>query len=170
MSDFSQNLSNALNALKQQETDVANAIRHKKGYSSTQKINPQDFASEIAGISTVGGTGLQNYYASAQHQERLIPITFYAGSSETISVHYDNTCGYTMGDGDVLDIDIGSDYVYNHNLAFCFYIYFGGFTNPDVNYTLDIGGITIDSDGDVTRAMRLNVIYYDDNIYVYIWR
>ena len=34
-------------------TDVANAIREKKG--TTAKINPQDFSSEIASISTGGG-------------------------------------------------------------------------------------------------------------------
>lgn len=52
MSDFSQNLADALNALKQQETGVANAIRSKKGYPSTQKINPQDFPNEIESIQT----------------------------------------------------------------------------------------------------------------------
>jgi len=36
-------------------TDVANAIRSKKG--TTAKINPQDFSSEIASISTGGGGG-----------------------------------------------------------------------------------------------------------------
>ena len=36
-------------------TDVANAIRAKKG--TTAKINPQDFSSEIASISTGGGFG-----------------------------------------------------------------------------------------------------------------
>ena len=36
-------------------TDVANAIRAKKG--TTAKINPQDFSSEIASISTGGGGG-----------------------------------------------------------------------------------------------------------------
>lgn len=36
-------------------TDVANAIRSKKG--TTAKINPQDFSSEIASISTEGGGG-----------------------------------------------------------------------------------------------------------------
>ncbi len=36
-------------------TDVANAIRAKKG--TTEKINPQDFSSEIASISTGGGGG-----------------------------------------------------------------------------------------------------------------
>ena len=37
-------------------TDTANAIRAKKGYSGTRKINPQNFSSEIASIQT-GITG-----------------------------------------------------------------------------------------------------------------
>lgn len=36
-------------------TDLAGAIRTKKGYPASQKINPQDFASEIASISAGGG-------------------------------------------------------------------------------------------------------------------
>lgn len=33
-------------------TDLANAIRAKKGYASTVKLNPQNFSSEISSIST----------------------------------------------------------------------------------------------------------------------
>lgn len=39
-------------------TSIANAIREKKG--TTDPINAQDFASEIASISTGGGTGGDN--------------------------------------------------------------------------------------------------------------
>lgn len=38
-------------------TDVANAIRDKKDYPSTQKINPQYFANQIKSIQ--GGDGEQ---------------------------------------------------------------------------------------------------------------
>ena len=40
-------------------TDVANAIRAKKG--TTAKINPQNFASEIASISTGGGESWEEF-------------------------------------------------------------------------------------------------------------
>lgn len=43
------------NNLKQHETNVADAIRTKKG--TTAKINPQNFASEILNIPTGGGSG-----------------------------------------------------------------------------------------------------------------
>ena len=36
-------------------TDIADAIREKKG--TTEKINPQDFATEIANLSSGGGSG-----------------------------------------------------------------------------------------------------------------
>ena len=45
----------ATNNLKEHETEIANAIRAKKG--TTAKINPQDFAKEILGIPT-GETGV----------------------------------------------------------------------------------------------------------------
>ena len=41
--------------LKDFLTDVANAIREKKG--TTDLINPQDFSAEIASIETGGGGG-----------------------------------------------------------------------------------------------------------------
>jgi hypothetical protein len=47
-------------------TDVADAIRAKKG--TTAKINPQDFSSEIASISTGGGDTINN-------QEKSVDIT-----------------------------------------------------------------------------------------------
>ena len=37
-------------------TDLAGAIRTKKGYPASQKINPQNFADEILSINTGGGT------------------------------------------------------------------------------------------------------------------
>lgn len=40
-------------------TDVAGAIRTKKGYPSTQKINPQDFSDEIASIQSGSAPVLQ---------------------------------------------------------------------------------------------------------------
>lgn len=40
-------------------TDLANAIRTKKGYPTTQKINPQNFSSEIESISSGGANPIE---------------------------------------------------------------------------------------------------------------
>ena len=51
------------NDLKDFLTDLADGIREKNGYSSTQKINPQDFRSEIESIKT--GTDVKDTTAVA---------------------------------------------------------------------------------------------------------
>lgn len=47
-------------------TDIANAIRTKKEYPSTKKINPQDFASKIASI-TANIDGVVNFILNLEN-------------------------------------------------------------------------------------------------------
>jgi hypothetical protein len=70
-------------------TDVADAIRAKKG--TTAKINPQDFSSEIASISTGGGGGGGTSVAVSKSD-----VNFY---------DYDGTLLFSYTKGEFLDID-----------------------------------------------------------------
>ncbi len=62
-------------------TDLAQAIRTKKGYPASQKINPQDFASEIMGI---GG----DWTVSKN--------TFHLDHDDTISLFFDSESGFAI--------------------------------------------------------------------------
>lgn len=59
-------------------TDLANAIRTKKGYPTTQKINPQNFSSEIEGIQT----GTDTSDATATVSDLLSGKTAYGSSGK----------------------------------------------------------------------------------------
>lgn len=86
-------------------TDVAGAIRTKKGYPSTQKINPQNFSSEIASI--VSSPKLQSKTVNpASYKQVVKPSSGYDGLSQ-VTVNAANLIEeMILTDGD----DIGMDF------------------------------------------------------------
>lgn len=62
-------------------TNEANAIRTKKGYPSTQKINPQNFASEIESIKTTP-TLQSKTVTPSTNQQTVTPSSGFDGLSE----------------------------------------------------------------------------------------
>lgn len=77
-----------INNLTEFLTDVAGAIRTKKNYPSTQKINPQNFASEIESISTASSLIISggNFELSATDTVSIAPSSI----SEIVFVQVDS--------------------------------------------------------------------------------
>lgn len=65
-------------------TAEANAIRAKKGYPSTQKINPQNFASEIESIVSTPSLQSKTVYPSRTTQIVKPDTTYYGLSQVTV--------------------------------------------------------------------------------------
>ena len=83
-------------------TDIADAIREKKG--TTEKINPQDFATEIANLSSGDDSG------SESGRGNLSLAYFYIDRSTTDSYAFDNVVadyygvlyGYTFNEHNII--------------------------------------------------------------------
>lgn len=96
-------------------TNEANAIRTKKGYPSSHKINPQDFASEIASIESGIPSDFNAILARSSNVDQPYSITIKctenAGTgSEALRVLYVNSNAYaksvSLSEGETVTIPI----------------------------------------------------------------
>lgn len=85
----------ATNILVKHETEVADAIRAKKG--TTAKINPQDFAAEIASIKGKNlaietndflMTDIVSYNIFGENEYGVVAYRFESGTDDTLTVEY----------------------------------------------------------------------------------
>lgn len=145
-------------------TNEANAIRTKKGYPSTQKINPQNFASEIASIKTYEGIPSDFSVALTRSSSAYQPYSITIKSSDSVATGTevlnvgcmsDSTYSQrvTLSEGETVTVPI---YIYNEVMTIAI------FADDNVNEAEiidDVSGATIARLNTATTRKAVFVVY-----------
>lgn len=153
-------------------TDTANAIRSKKGYPSTQKINPQNFATEIASIQSGGLTG---YYEKVPFTNETEVGVYFDIEQSSVYVDLSYTTKelgmktYLISNGDEYNIELP-----NELPLFCFTLVLGGSTKTWMDEKWEIGifgskvTLRITNDDNVVDSSVIYVIIYNGYLYAFL--